>query len=234
MKIGLFTDLHYSKHDEEHKYTVLAPERMRAALEAFRKEKVDVCVCLGDVVDKGADHEEELSCWQELLSIVREYSFPFYVLPGNHDYEILVGDEFGKVTGMPKFPFSVDIAGQNLIFLDACYRYSGKRYDEAGMIWTETMLPKDQIEFLKDTLEKSELPCLVFTHQNWDKNLPKEYHIRHLLLLKHLLKKSGKVKYVFSGHYHAGDDHEIGGIRYVTVPSLTDTEANSYMILEIR
>lgn len=234
MKIGLFTDLHYNKAPEEgRKFTALAPARVKEAMEAFRKEKVDVAVCLGDIVDKAKTHEEELSCWNELLSIIKEYDFPCYFLPGNHDYEVMIGDEFCKTTGMPKYPFFVDVAARRLVFLDACYLYNGKRYDEGGMIWTETMLPENQEVFLEKTLEESPLPCVIFTHQNFDKSLPKEYHIKHCRKLRRIMKKSGKVKFSFSGHFHAGDDHEIGGVRYVTVPSMTDTEANNYMIMEV-
>lgn len=233
MKIGLFTDLHYSKEPEKGKFVSLAPARVREAMEAFRKEKADVAVCLGDVVDKAQTHEEELSCWKELLTIIKEYPFPCYFVPGNHDYEVMIGDEFCQTTGMSKYPFSADVAGRRLLFLDACYRLNEKRYDEAGMVWTETMLPDDQVEFLKNNLSESPLPCVLFTHQNLDKNLPKEYLIKHSLCLRRLLKKSGKIRYAFSGHFHAGDDHEICGVRYVTVPSMTDTAANSYMIMEI-
>ncbi|MBO4540219.1 MAG: metallophosphoesterase, partial [Clostridia bacterium] len=158
MKIGLFTDLHYTKHPEEgRKFTALAPARVKEAMEAFRKEKVDVAVCLGDIVDKAKTHEEELSCWKELLTIIKEYPFPCYFVPGNHDYEVMIGDEFCQTTGMPKYPFSVDVAGRRLLFLDACYRLNEKRYDEAGMVWTETMLPNDQVEFLKKNLIDSPL-----------------------------------------------------------------------------
>lgn len=234
MKIGLFTDLHYKKNPEENrKFTALAPVRLKEAMEAFRKEKVDVAVCLGDIVDKADSHEEELSCWKELLSVIKEYSFPCYFIPGNHDYEVMIGDEFCKTTGMPAYPFSADVNGRRLLFLDASYRLSGKRYDEAGMVWTETMLPPDQIEFLKESLSESDIPCILFTHQNLDKNLPKEYRIKKCVQLRHLLKKSGKIKFAFSGHFHDGDDHEIGGVRYVTVPSMTDTSANNYMIMEV-
>ncbi len=234
MKIGLFSDLHYNRNPEENrKFTALAPIRLKEAMEAFRKEKIDVAVCLGDIVDKAETHEEELSCWQELLSIVKEYSFPCYFLPGNHDYEVMIGDEFCKTTGMPGYPFSADVNGRRLLFLDACYRYSGKRYDEAGMIWTETALPPDQIVFLERTLSESEMPCILFTHQNLDKNLPKDYRIKKNMQLRRLLKESGKVKYAFSGHFHGGDYHEIGGVRYVTVPSMTETSANNYMIMEV-
>lgn len=234
MKIGLFTDLHYKRNPEESKkFTAFAPVRVQEALEAFRKEKIDVAVCLGDIVDKAETHEEELSCWQEILTIVKKYPFPCYFIPGNHDYEVMIGNEFCQTTGMPAYPFSVDVCGRRLLFLDACYRYGGKRYDEAGMVWTETTLPPDQFDFLKKKLAESDVPCIIFTHQNLDKFLPEEYHIKKCAQIRRLIKKSGKVKYVFSGHFHDGDDHEIGGVRYVTVPSMTDTSANSYMIMEV-
>lgn len=234
MKLGIFTDLHYTKHPAEgREYTALAPERVREAMKAFDEEKVDAVVCLGDVVDRGADHEEELSCWREILSEIKKYPYPFFVLPGNHDYELMIGDEFGKVSGMPEYPFYADIAGYRLIFLDACYRHSGKRYDEAGMVWTETMLPQPQLDYLQEMIEQSELPCLVFTHQNLDKDLPKEYRIKRCMHIRRLLKNSGKVIASFSGHFHAGAYNVLGGIKYFTVPSMTDTDVNEYMIVTL-
>lgn len=232
MKLGLFTDLHYTKHPGKgREFTALAPQRVREAMKAFDEEKVDAVVCLGDIVDRGNSHEEELSCWQEILAEIKKYPYPYYILPGNHDYEIMIGKEFGKVSGMPEFPFYADVADGRLIFLDACYLYNGKRYDEGGMIWTETMLPKDQIEFLKKTLETADRPCYIFTHQNLDKSLPKEYHIKRGMLLRRLIKKSGKVKAVFSGHFHEGRYNVIGGIKYLTVQAMTDTEINEFVIV---
>ncbi len=234
MKLGLFTDLHYTKHPQEgRQFTALAPERVREAMEAFDKEKVDAVVCLGDIVDRGQTHDEELSCWQDILAEIKKYPYPYYILPGNHDYEIMIGDEFGSVSGMPEFPFYADVADMRLVFLDACYRYSGKRYDEAGMIWTETMLTDKATAFLKETLEKSDRPCVIFTHQNLDKALPKDYRIKHEMRLRRMIKKSGKVKAVFSGHFHAGSYNVIGGVKYITLASMTDTEINEYMIVTL-
>ncbi len=232
MKLGIFTDLHYTKHPQKgREFTATAPERVQKAMKAFDEEKVDAVICLGDIVDKGADHAEELSCWQEILTEIKKYPYPFYCVPGNHDYEVMIGEEFSTVSGMPKYPFFVDVAHSRLIFLDACYRFSGKRYDEAGMVWTETMIPKDQLCFLEKTLSDTDRPCYLFLHQNLDKAIDKDYHIKSERKIRRILKKSHKVKAVFSGHYHAGAYNVIGGIKYITVPSMTDTDVNEFMIV---
>ena len=95
------------------------------------------------------------------------------------------------------------------------------------------MIPEDQIDFLKKTLKESDRPCFVFTHQNLDRAVDKDYHIKKGMTIRRILTSSGKVKAVFNGHFHAGGYNVIGGIKYITVPSMTDTDVNEYMIVTL-
>ena len=234
MKIGLFTDTHFTLcPPADRPYLSDAPDRVAEAMEHFSKERVDVIVCLGDFVDLGKNHAEELNNWRIMLSIIRRYDIPFFILPGNHDYEVLKGDEFCAVSGMPGFPFAVNVGDKRLIFLDACYKKSGLRYDAGGMLWNDCSLPTEQIDFLKNTLSNADRNCIVFLHQDLDESIDHDYLIAEHKTIKNLIASSKKVKFVFSGHYHAGAECVSDGVRYITLPSMTESAKNEYRVFDI-
>lgn len=65
MRYGLFSDIHGNL------------EALRAVLDVLRKEDVDNCICLGDIVGYGANPRECLKLVRDLNSIT---------IAGNHDY----------------------------------------------------------------------------------------------------------------------------------------------------
>lgn len=54
MKLGIFTDSHYSSHEItcEKRYNSRSLEKIKEAYALFEKEKCDLAICLGDLTDK--------------------------------------------------------------------------------------------------------------------------------------------------------------------------------------
>ena len=226
--------MHYTLNEvSDGRQLRLAPQRVKEAMQSFSAFGVDVVVCLGDFVDLGVNHDAEKSCWATLTEEIISYNLPFYILPGNHDYEVAKGADFSNLSTMPEYPFKVEIKGYNLIFLDACYKKNGLRYDVGGMVWNDCSLPKEQIDFLKRTLEKSDKPCVVFTHQDLVDAIDPDYLIAEHKEIRNIIECSNKVKWVFSGHYHQGAERIINGVHYVTMPSMTATDKNEYRIFDV-
>ena len=87
MKLGLFSDSHYSSAEltcgKRHNRKAL--ERMERVLQQFAKEQCDLVICLGDVIDKEAEHAQEVENLKKVSALFSQYSMPIFALMGNHD-----------------------------------------------------------------------------------------------------------------------------------------------------
>ena len=75
--------------------------------------------------------------------------------------------------------------------------------------------------------------AVVFCHQNFDDRPDDPHVIRNADIVRRIFAASGKVRYVFCGHYHAGGDSVIDGIRYHTLPAVCEGSSIPYCIAEI-
>ena len=236
MKIGLFTDSHYC--DRERTCTTRRPslsyEKIREAMTVFAAAKVDLVLCLGDLVDDCGSREKNVEKLGELTSLIASFGLPFYSLMGNHDYQNFTREEFDTLTGGAYPPFSRRYGKAVLIFLDANYKKDGTVYEPGKVDWVDTKLPGDQVNLLRQALDDSAGQSVyVFTHQNPDDTVEEHHVIANAGELRRMFEEAGNVKAVLSGHYHPGHDSEIGGIRYHTLPAMCEGEENRYKIFEI-
>lgn len=237
MKLGLFTDVHYCHADVlcNTRRPSLSLGKVRAAMEAFQGEAVDLCICLGDLTDHpaGGTREETLACLREVVEIVRAYPIPFLLVPGNHDYLMLSADELLRETKCEIPPYVTCVGGYDLIVLDANYRSNGERFDRAGVEWTDSNLAGGQLEFLRDALQNATRECIILVHENLDPYVESRHVIKQAETARRIIAESGKVRLVLQGHYHAGADHMIDGIRYLTLPAMCEGEENHYAVMEL-
>ncbi len=236
MKIGLFADAHYC-HAEVlcgTRRPSLSLSKIREAMEAFRAENVDICICLGDLTDHAPEDTKEsvAACFHEALDVIRSYNIPFYLVPGNHDYIMLTADELEK-RGIKIPPYTISVDGYQLIFLDANYRGDGRRFDVAGVEWTDSNLPGEQRAFLKATLENVDEKFIVCIHENLDPFVEEHHVVKNAEEIRKIIQNSDKVQMVLQGHYHFGAEHTVDGIPYVTLPAMCEGADNSYRILTL-
>lgn len=234
MKIGIFTDAHYCKAELlcRTRRPSLSLAKIREAMDAFRLAKVDLCICLGDLTDHAPEDTKEGldACFYEALSLIRSYDIPFCLVPGNHDYLMRTREDL-EADGIKVPPYTRSVGGYKLIFLDANYRSDARCFDVAGVEWTDSNLPTDQLQFLKDTLKAANEPCIVCIHENLDPYVDSRHIVKNAEEIRQLIKESGKVKLVLQGHYHAGAEHTIDGIPYLTLPAMCEGTDNSYRVL---
>ena len=236
MKIGVFTDAHYC-HAEvlcNTRRPSLSLAKTREAMDAFRSAGVDACICLGDLTDHGPTDTKEdvVSCFYEMLGLIHSYKIPFYLVPGNHDYLMMTADELFEA-GMKIPPYTLSAGGYRFVFLDANYRADGRRFDVAGVEWTDSNLPNAQCLFLKDALSKAKEPCIVCIHENLDPLVENHHVVKNAEMIRQIIRESGKVKLVLQGHYHPGAERMIDGIPYVTLPAMCEGMDNSYRIFTL-
>lgn len=192
MKIGLFTDSHYCKAERlcETRCPSLSLHKIQEAMDAFRRDKADICFCLGDLTDHApTDTKEDVAaCYREVMELIHSYGIPFYVVPGNHDYLMMRAEEMVEQAGFVIPPYVVDGGEYNFILLDANYRENMIRFDVAGVEWTDSNLPPEQVEFLRESLAASEKECIVLVHENLDPYVDERHIIKNASEVRAILK----------------------------------------------
>ncbi len=236
MKIGIFADAHYCHADAlcGTRRPSLSLLKIREAMDAFSAAGVDICICLGDLTDHAPTDTKEdvLSCFSESLKLINSYHIPFYLVPGNHDYIVMTAEELFE-EGIKTPPYTLSVDGYQFIFLDANYRSDGRRFDVAGVEWTDSNLPNSQCAFLKATLANSDEKCIVCIHENLDPFVEAHHIVKNAKEAREIIRKSGKVKLVLQGHYHLGAERMIDDIPYITLPAMCEGMDNSYRILTL-
>lgn len=235
MRLGLFADPHYCRADVlcRTRRPRLSLDKIRAAMEAFAASGVELCICMGDLIDHCDSAEESRQCLDEVMSLIRSYPLPFRLLPGNHDYGVFSAEEFFARTGCPIPPCTLDTDSHRLIFLDANYRSDFRRFDVAGVDWKDANLPPEQLVFLQTALSDTDKPCVVLIHENLDDGVQIDHVVKNAGDARRIIEESGKVPLVIQGHYHKGADRIINGIRYLTLPAMCEGEGNHYLVLDI-
>lgn len=234
MKIGIFTDSHYSSKEVSNKTRrpSLSLGKIHQAMEEFHD--VDCIVCLGDLVDTCETYQECEAKLREIGLLIRSVGVPFYCLRGNHDCDLFTEEQFYEGIGTEKPPFSLKMGSDMLVFLDANYDSDGKTYLPGCVDWTDTMLPDDQMESLKTVLaDRAVTNVYVFIHQNVDPDVQWQHILSNAEQVRNVISGSGKVKRVIQGHYHPGHNNEIDGVAYHTLPAMCEGERNYYEVMEI-
>ncbi|MBQ8371032.1 MAG: metallophosphoesterase [Clostridia bacterium] len=238
MKLGLFSDPHYSEKESAcvTRRPSLSYGKIRDAMDAFTAAGCDLVLCLGDLVDCCDTIEEDRRRIDELNGMISSYPMPFYSLMGNHDYQNFTREEFSRRTSYP--PFFLRFGDITLIFPDANFMDNGTAdgqiYAKDAIDWTNAYLPADVCEKLRAVLADEEtVRAYVFLHQNLDPAVEEHHVIRNADAVRAVLRESGKVCAVYQGHFHPGHESIIDGIPYVTLPAMCEGDANPYRIVEI-
>ncbi len=236
MKIGLFTDAHYCNFENlgGSRFPEAAYERIERGLDLFKKENVDLVICLGDLVDDCKNEKDNIDSIRKITSMIRSYGIDFYCLMGNHDYQNFTREEFDFLTDGAYPPFTLETEKSLLVFLDCNYEDSGEVYRKGEVDWMNTRLPEDQIRKLRDCLSQNRRKKIyVFSHQNIDKDAPGSHIVHNADEIRALFNEYGNVEAVIQGHYHSGHKNIIDGIKYITLPALCEGEAEFFEILDI-
>lgn len=237
MKIGLFTDAHYCKSEVlgGSRYALASFEKTKASMEHFKREGVDIVFCLGDLTDNDLNdtYLDVAENFKAIMSLIYSYDIPFYLVPGNHDYHIMKGDDIEKIGGIRLPPYTVSTNKYDFIVLDANFRESMERFDSAGVVWDDSNLPQYQIDFLEKELSSSDRKCVVLVHENLDPSVDKRHIIKNADKIRDIISKSGKVCMVLQGHYHPGNTNIIDDIPYITLPAMCESSDDYFRIIEL-
>ncbi|MBR6740795.1 MAG: metallophosphoesterase [Clostridia bacterium] len=235
MKIGVFSDSHYCSAERlgANRRCSLSLDKTKQALEDFKKQGVDVCVCLGDVIDHYHEGKSSKELLGEVSQAVKNSGLPFLYAPGNHDYCCMSPEDIAGILGVSVPPYSAEICGCRFIVLDGNFDSNMVRFGSVPFDWKDSNLPKDQLDYLQKALEDSRLPCIVMVHEPLDPFTDEAHCINNAADARKIISESGKVALVIQGHYHCGADHIVDGIRYFTSDAMCNGEENHYTVIEV-
>ena len=236
MRLGLFADSHMSDMEVTCKTRrpSLSYGKIKEAMESFVENGVELVICLGDLLNRCVDCADDEKEFSRLAEMIRSFNVPFYCVLGNHDIEIFSDEDFYRIGGFDRPPFSETFGDQTFIFLDACFFDDGERYSSKRVEWTNSYIPADQVKRLREVLADSNVKnATVFLHQLLNPDADPRYLIKNAEEIRKIIEASGKVKCVYSGHYHRGQSSSHNGIAYNVLPAMCIGEENRYFIVDI-
>jgi len=241
LKIGLIADVHYAQRpNNSGKRYAETLQKVQRFYEAARNQGADLIVQMGDLKDEapGANRQQTISHLDEAFQLFRSFSVPVYYLLGNHDLDCISREDYAaKVGGEANDRyFSVDVEGWHLVFLDSCYSPDGTPYSKGNFFWEEAILPEHELKWLKNDLENTTKPVVIFLHHcldAWARENQKHFLLNSEAICQ-VLEKSGKVKMVFQGHFHPGNFSSRNGVDYFTLKGTIEKSSGFGVLAELK
>jgi 3',5'-cyclic AMP phosphodiesterase CpdA len=207
LKFGICADVHKDiMHDAE--------VRLKAFIEEASKMKLDFIIQLGDFCRPYDYNSEFMSIWNR-------YPAKRYHVLGNHDMDGgFTREEVVKYWNAEGRHYSFDSKGYHFIILD------GNDHDPSQNRppGYARFIGEDQLRWLENDLEETNLPTIVFSHQGLDNDIGGIYNAtQSRLVLERANEHAGfqKVQLVFSGHHHQDYYNNINGIHYIQINSMS-------------
>lgn len=226
-KIGWMTDIHADRFKRRTVksgtvYPKQYEEYVPKVFDALRAQGIDTVFTSGDNVNSGDDNYG-----RALERIAQEKHMRVIWTMGNHDSEESMAT-FG-ITG-EKYYF-VDYGNTRLVVIDNV-EVTKKTGDYAGGIdavqldWLRGVLKTE-----KQVMITMHIPIFPFSLETIvEENVAERYSE-----FEELIRNSGNVKIVFSGHFHVPWQKELNGIRYYGEAALThDDYKGAYGVIDLK
>jgi predicted phosphodiesterase len=244
IRFGMLSDIHYADRDPAGtRFYRQSLAKMKECIDRMNQEKLDFVIELGDFKDQDAVPNEAntLNYLTTIEAEFQKFDGPTYHVLGNHDNDGISKTQFlerVENTGIPKSQsyYSFNRNGIHLVVLDGNFTKDGKEYDHGNFSWDDTMIPENQLNWLKEDLKNNKFPTIVFVHQMLDDSKNVKQAVENAAEVRQVLEQSGKVLCVFQGHVHEERYNLINGIHYYSVNAIVDgdgPENSAYMIVDV-
>lgn len=214
VRFSAFADIHYYPRVFPHD----SREWLERILDRATREKVDFVIHAGDFTHKPKEFSDYVNWYND-------YSLPTYHCIGNHDddgnshdvtlecYRLQCGHYFFDRKG-----FRFIVADPNYFLQDGIYtHYSASNYYKIGTSY----VPPEQLEWLKDAIGNSPYPCVIFSHQSFEREIGgcKNYAEVRKIINDANAAHPGRVRLVINGHHHRDNLRLIDGVLYFDLNS---------------
>lgn len=206
LKFGIFADLHHDLIKD-------GLQRVQAFVAEMKQLKPDFIVQMGDFcTPKPAN--------QVVLDAFNSFEGAKHHVIGNHDTDGgFTHDQVVDFWQSKGKYYSFDLHSYHFVVLNGNERPpkdTSKGYPRS--------INQEQYDWLKQDLDSTKLPVIVFCHQGIDNDLDgiREGNMIRILL-ERANQKAGfqKVRAVFSGHHHEDYHNVYNGVNYVQVNSIS-------------
>lgn len=235
MQVALVTDLHHAdKEAAGTRFYRQTTTKLAAAASQFEKDKPDLLVELGDLIDAADSPEVELNYLSQINQQFAAIAEDRHYVLGNHCVDTLTKAEFLGNVGQPESYYSFERQGVHFVVLDACFRSDGQAYGRKNSAWDDANIPAAEVAWLREDLKKAEGHTIVLAHQRLDGSNP--HCVKNSAEIRAVFAEAKKVVAVFQGHSHQNDYREIDGIHYCTLAAMIEgsgPENNSYSRLDV-
>ena len=228
MKLGIFTDSHYSSADVTcgRRLNSRSLVKIKEACARFAAEGCDLILCLGDLTDTEESFEKEcenLAACGEAMNAAGE--IPVLCVMGNHDAFVFTPQDFYCILGEHRRPPRVLPMGDvTLLFIDACHFSDGRHYMPGDSDWEDTFYP--YTDALAADLAAVRGDAYLILHQSLDAEISEDHRLSNDAEIRAILEEIGVVRGVIQGHYHPGAQHTAGGIDYLTLRALCENDTD--------
>ena len=237
-RLVIFSDIHYlDKRPEKlnfnlsRKLTQYSVEIVDKLINKINKEKPDVSICLGDLIEDKFNHDKDKENYTYIWNKLKNIQVPFYSVIGNHDLRTMNSrEELEKIMGYENATFSFNLKGYHFVILTTDIREDLGGND--GGVYKAQCMSKKDIKWLKKDLDKNELPCVIFTHfglaedkqigNYWFEKKPEDGLMYNRKEIKNIIKNNNHVIAIFNGHQHWTKQLKEDGKNYYIVGSLTE------------
>ena len=236
LKFIVFSDLHYnhikkslSEYSSKRKLTLFAEPLIKKLITIVNQIKPDFVVNLGDLIQDVHDKNIDTENFKHMIRILNQSTVPVYSVLGTHDLRAFDRKEVSSFYGYDNPTYSFDCKNPPLVFLSAEHIHS---YNENNEKKVEYVINSKDLSWLKQDLDKTNLPTIIFTHTGLaednmkgnafyeDGKYPAHYENRQDI--KNILLKSNKVVIVFNGHQHWTKSLVEDGIKYQVCGSMVN------------
>ncbi len=208
IRFGVIADIHKDvMHD--------ADQRLQVFINEMNDKEVDFIIQLGDFCQPQEYNISFLDIWNSFIG-------PAYHMLGNHDMDDDTGGKFTREEtaayyNMPSKYYSFDQQGFHFVILDGNEKRDPPQRGYPHYIGSE------QMEWLRDDLNTTNLPTLVFSHQSLTNSDGVENSDEVKEILEEANRKSNSIKVVacICGHHHKDNIVEISGIQYIHINSMS-------------
>ena len=214
VKFCLFADLHYYPGV----FPNDTPEFLEKILRRAEAADVDFVIHLGDLVHIP----------KKLKSFVDRYNdfhIRTYHTIGNHEDDGNAHEETLEAYRLASGHYFFDVNGFRFVVCDPNYirfadgtvrHYSNANYTKREKGSVIAWMPQEQIDWLQDTLEGSPHPCVICSHQSFERErngVPNYRAVRDVINGVNA-RHPGRVRFVLNGHEHIDNLRVLDNVLY--------------------
>ena len=198
MKFSIFSDLHHLPGV----FMGGSVEALTCIQQRAARENCSFIIHAGDFCH-GPSHITDY------LALYNNFRIPSYHCLGNHDSDNTPYEETLRLYHMPDGHYFFDNSGCRFIICDPNYYYANGEYIHYDMgnyykygAYRDYM-PPDQLQWLRETIEASPFPCVLISHESFERPDGVKNRKEVLAIIREAnRKKPHSVILCINGHYH--------------------------------